>query len=76
MESITKTKEEQKQELTEKWETHTQSAMQAIGSVKKSDITELKSFAAPPQAVKEVFALTMILLNAVKYKKNGKLVEP
>ena len=70
MESITKTKEQQKQELTEKWETHTQSAMQAIGSVKKADISELKSFNKPPDAVKEVFALTMILIGKAKYKKN------
>ena len=50
--------------------------MQAVASVDKKAIRELKSFSSPPQAVLDVFALVNIQLGAVKYKKNGKFVDP
>ena len=64
-----------KDELQQKWETQTQSAITAIDSVKKQDIQMCKSLANPPEAVKDVVALVAIVLDHVKVK-NGKKKDP
>ena len=38
-----------KKELTEKWETHTQSAKAAVGKVKRNDLVEMKTYPSPPE---------------------------
>jgi dynein heavy chain len=43
------------------WETASSSAYEILNTVKKGDCTELKSFAAPPQLVKDVLRAVLIV---------------
>ena len=53
------------------WETASSSAYEILNTLEKSDITELRSFAAPPQLVKNVIKATMLVLGERDWESYG-----
>ena len=70
--------DDQKKELTEKYETMSQSAKTAISTINRKDIQELKALANPPAQVKDVMCLVAYISNQPFFPrfKNGKMKEP
>ena len=50
--------------------------MAAVASIQVKEIREIKGYANPPTAVKDIFVLINYVAEDGTFKKNGKRVEP